>query len=632
MKVNDQKIISYIKYLPFYFVIATSIIYITFVLVDNHFKEENEKLELKKKLEIQYKNQIKNETLKIVDFINVQKDKNKEELVKILKEKNDTAYDIVRSIYDKNKDKNKQEIIELIKNALDKIRFFNGRGYYYIIGLEDGYCYFHPVFKSLENRSLLEIQDAKGLYLTKEMIKIVKTNDEGYLNYHWYKEGDKTNQYEKIAYLKKFEPLGIYIVSSDYVDALTVKWKSNVESLLTSISFKDETHFFIINKKTGLYDFHKNPNLIGKDFNSQNHVINPQKLILELNKPNSNGLYKYNIKGAQNKILEKTSYFYTIEDWDWIIGIGYLDENIRQFIQTEQIKLENYHSHNLMNNLIFMIIVSIAVLLFSKYFSNIIERRFKIYNFSINRKIVEIGRQQRIMAQQSKMAAMGEMIENIAHQWRQPLSIISTAATGLKISKEFNNLDDETFFSSLKSINDSSQYLSNTIEDFRNYYQKSNETKDFRIDETIEKCIQLLKPKIDSNNIEIIKDIKKLNYYGSENELLQVLMNLLNNSCDQFHVTNNVQTPVIKIKLYKNIDTIFIEVSDNAGGIDSEIIERIFEPYFTTKNKNIGTGIGLYMSKNIIEKSFNGKIDAKNIVLNHQDNTFNGAKFTISIN
>ena len=632
MKVNDQKIISYIKYLPFYFVIATSIIYITFVLVDNHFKEENEKLELKKKLEIQYKNQIKNETLKIVDFINVQKDKNKEELVKILKEKNDTAYDIVRSIYDKNKDKNKQEIIELIKNALDKIRFFNGRGYYYIIGLEDGYCYFHPVFKSLENRSLLEIQDSKGLYLTKEMIKIVKTNDEGYLNYHWYKEGDKTNQYEKIAYLKKFEPLGIYIVSSDYVDALTVKWKSNVESLLTSISFKDETHFFIINKKTGLYDFHKNPNLIGKDFNSQNHVINPQKLLLELNKPNSNGLYKYNIKGAQNKILEKTSYFYTIEDWDWIIGIGYLDENIRQFIQKEQIKLENYHSHNLMNNLIFMIIVSIAVLLFSKYFSNIIERRFKIYNFSINRKIVEIGRQQRIMAQQSKMAAMGEMIENIAHQWRQPLSIISTAATGLKISKEFNNLDDETFFSSLKSINDSSQYLSNTIEDFRNYYQKSNETKDFRIDETIEKCIQLLKPKIDSNNIEIIKDIKKLNYYGSENELLQVLMNLLNNSCDQFHVTNNVQTPVIKIKLYKNIDTIFIEVSDNAGGIDSEIIERIFEPYFTTKNKNIGTGIGLYMSKNIIEKSFNGKIDAKNIVLNHQDNTFNGAKFTISIN
>ena len=632
MKVNDQKIISYIKYLPFYFVIATSIIYITFVLVDNHFKEENEKLELKKKLEIQYKNQIKNETLKIVDFINVQKDKNKEELVKILKEKNDTAYDIVRSIYDKNKDKNKQEIIELIKNALDKIRFFNGRGYYYIIGLEDGYCYFHPVFKSLENRSLLEIQDSKGLYLTKEMIKIVKTNDEGYLNYHWYKEGDKTNQYEKIAYLKKFEPLGIYIVSSDYVDALTLKWKSNVESLLTSISFKDETHFFIINKKTGLYDFHKNPNLIGKDFNSQNHVINPQKLLLELNKPNSNGLYKYNIKGVQNKILEKTSYFYTIEDWDWIIGIGYLDENIRQFIQTEQIKLENYHSHNLMNNLIFMIIVSIAVLLFSKYFSNIIERRFKIYNFSINRKIVEIGRQQRIMAQQSKMAAMGEMIENIAHQWRQPLSIISTAATGLKISKEFNNLDDETFFSSLKSINDSSQYLSNTIEDFRNYYQKSNETKDFRIDETIEKCIQLLKPKIDSNNIEIIKDIKKLNYYGSENELLQVLMNLLNNSCDQFHVTNNVQTPVIKIKLYKNIDTIFIEVSDNAGGIDSEIIERIFEPYFTTKNKNIGTGIGLYMSKNIIEKSFNGKIDAKNIVLNHQDNTFNGAKFTISLN
>mgnify|MGYP000132633978 CR=1 FL=1 len=248
-----------------------------------------------------------------------------------------------------------------------------------------------------------------------------------------------------------------------------------------------------------------------------------------------------------------------------------------------------------------------------------------------NKKMQEISKQEKVLAQQSKMAAMGEMIENIAHQWRQPLSVISTSATGLMLNKEYNNLSDETFYSSLKSINESSQYLSETIENFRNFYLKSDKEDSFKINEAIEKSIKLIKSKIDDNHVIIEKSIKEVDYFGLEIELIQVLLNIINNSIDQFKITNFEDDRVISIKLFKNKKEIIIEVSDNAGGIENKIIDRIFEPYFTTKDKNLGTGIGLYMSKNIIEKHFHGSLEVINITKSYNASKYKGAKFILKI-
>jgi len=223
------------------------------------------------------------------------------------------------------------------------------------------------------------------------------------------------------------------------------------------------------------------------------------------------------------------------------------------------------------------------------------------------------------------------MIENIAHQWRQPLSIISTCSTGLKLNKDYGNLTDELFYSNLKSINDSAQYLSQTIDDFRNYYQKSNDEKSFRIDELIEKSLQLLKIEIDKLDIDIQKELKKVQLIGYENELLQVILNILNNSIYQFKTLEDLDKYILRINIHKNDDYITLNFIDNGGGIDPEIIDRIFEPYFTTKDKNMGTGIGLYMSKNIVEKHFNGTMNAKNIVINEENNNYKGVKFSIKI-
>jgi len=630
MKVNDKKIVHYIKFLPFYFLITTTIIFILYILIENRYSLQNEKKSLETQLISSYKEKIKDETLKVVNYIDEQLKNNEYNLINELKEKDLTAIQIISNIYEINKDKSREEILEKVRAALEKIRFFNERGYYYILD-STGYCHFHPVFKQLQGRSLLEIQDVKGTYLTKEMIKIMGNNQTGYLNYYWYKPNDTKKQYEKIAYLHKFEPLDIFVISSDYLDSLTKKWQNNVISFLKSIDFKDNSHYFIINKKTGNYVFHKQKEFEGKHITEVNYVVDGNGFLNDIKKDKSNNYYIYEVKNPDGQITIKDSYVQVIEEWDWIIGIGYHKEDIDEIINIKGELLEEINYDNLIQTLVFMLFVSILVLLISKYFSKIIERRFKVYNFSINRKIVEIARQQRVLAQQSKMVAMGEMIENIAHQWRQPLSIISTCSTGLKLNKDYGNLTDELFYSNLKSINDSAQYLSQTIDDFRNYYQKSNDEKSFRIDELIEKSLQLLKIEIDKLDIDIQKELKKVQLIGYENELLQVILNILNNSIYQFKTLEDLDKYILRINIHKNDDYITLNFIDNGGGIDPEIIDRIFEPYFTTKDKNMGTGIGLYMSKNIVEKHFNGTMNAKNIVINEENNNYKGVKFSIKI-
>ena len=630
MKVNDKKIVHYIKFLPFYFLITTTIIFILYILIENRYSLQNEKKSLETQLISSYKEKIKDETLKVVNYIDEQLKNNEYNLINELKEKDLTAIQIISNIYEINKDKSREEILEKVRTALEKIRFFNDRGYYYILD-STGYCHFHPVFKQLQGRSLLEIQDVKGTYLTKEMIKIMGNNQTGYLNYYWYKPNDTKKQYEKIAYLHKFEPLDIFVISSDYLDSLTKKWQNNVISFLKSIDFKDNSHYFIINKKTGNYVFHKQKEFEGKHITEVNYVVDGNGFLNDIKKDKSNNYYTYEVKNPDGQITIKDSYVQVIEEWDWIIGIGYHKEDIEEIINIKGELLEEINYDNLIQTLVFMLFVSILVLLISKYFSKIIERRFKVYNFSINRKIVEIARQQRVLAQQSKMVAMGEMIENIAHQWRQPLSIISTCSTGLKLNKDYGNLTDELFYSNLKSINDSAQYLSQTIDDFRNYYQKSNDEKSFRIDELIEKSLQLLKIEIDKLDIDIQKELKKVQLIGYENELLQVILNILNNSIYQFKTLEDLDKYILRINIHKNDDYITLNFIDNGGGIDPEIIDRIFEPYFTTKDKNMGTGIGLYMSKNIVEKHFNGTMNAKNIVINEENNNYKGVKFSIKI-
>jgi signal transduction histidine kinase len=242
--------------------------------------------------------------------------------------------------------------------------------------------------------------------------------------------------------------------------------------------------------------------------------------------------------------------------------------------------------------------------------------------------ITELKHQENILIRQSKMASMGEMLTNIAHHWRQPLSMISTSATSIIAQKEFGMLSDEKLIKSLEDINNSSQFLSSTIDDFRNFFAKDKVKKEFDINDTINKLLNLVENNFGHNDIIFLIDIPQKTIIGFENELMQVLINMINNARDIL-IERMIDPKLIKIEAVVESNTLIISVQDNGGGIPDSIKEKVFEPYFTTKHQYQGTGIGLYMSYEIINQHMNGKIEIANEPLVYEGKEYMGAKFKI---
>ena len=239
--------------------------------------------------------------------------------------------------------------------------------------------------------------------------------------------------------------------------------------------------------------------------------------------------------------------------------------------------------------------------------------------------LTDIKRREDILSQNVKMAQMGEMIGNIAHQWRQPLSVITTAASGIKMKKEYAKISDKELFSLLDSIVLNSEQLSSTIDVFRNFIKEKIEVKEVVIQDRINNALSIIETRIQNehitliNNIDYSTPIKAVIVIG---ELSQVLINIINNAIDVL-VEQKKPSKTIEISLEKKENFIVITVADNGGGISDKTMSHIFEPYFTTKHKSVGTGIGLYMSYDIIVNHMKGNLYAKN--------TDVGAKFFIEL-
>ena len=278
------------------------------------------------------------------------------------------------------------------------------------------------------------------------------------------------------------------------------------------------------------------------------------------------------------------------------------------------------------------LVFSIVIILISSYFShqltNFLGNSFIKYKNKIFNDIEENKKKDLVLFQQSKLATIGELIFNISHQWRQSLSVITTIASGIKIEKELGINDDSKDIEMLDDILKSANYLSQTIEDFRDFYKPNTSKTKFSISKCINKCIKIISPQFFLKNIIIKQDIQESNIYGFEQQLIQVLLNILNNSRDIFEKKNLAQRVIfIKTSLYN--DNITISINDNGGGIEESSLEKIFEPYFTTKHQSTGTGVSLYMSYQIISKNFKGTIVAKNSEITYLDTTYIGANFKI---
>jgi len=260
---------------------------------------------------------------------------------------------------------------------------------------------------------------------------------------------------------------------------------------------------------------------------------------------------------------------------------------------------------------------------------DLIERHEEIeeLNNSLESKVsqeVEKNREKdQMMYQQSRLASMGEMIGNIAHQWRQPLNIMALVMQDLYISDQLGNLTSKKVEDSYEKSNNLLQYMSQTIDDFRNFFKQGGEELEFSIKDALDSVYNLVNTNLSYNHIKCKIDVKHDSIVkGGINEFKQVLINIINNAQEAIE-SNESSKKIINVLITQEKDSALILIRDDGGGISKKVIDKVFDPYFTTKNQTQGTGLGLYMSKQIIENSMCGSLSVKNIK--------EGAEFRISL-
>lgn len=264
----------------------------------------------------------------------------------------------------------------------------------------------------------------------------------------------------------------------------------------------------------------------------------------------------------------------------------------------------------------------------------LLEKKIKtIISTTINLK-EELAQKEQMLIEQSKLASMGEMIGNIVHQWKQPLSGIAMTANSLKVDCQMDSIDKETLENSADDILKQIRYLSNTMDEFKDFFKPSqNDISSFNLKEYIVKCVDLVAFAFYDFSIKTIKDIDdEINLFGDPKKLSQALINILNNAKDALNNAKDIQEKLVFIVSVKEDDknNIVLKIQDNAGGIPESIIGKVFDPYFTTKGSK-GTGLGLYIAHTLITKNLKGEIYVKNEEVEFEGKKYKGASFVITL-
>ena len=431
--------------------------------------------------------------------------------------------------------------------------------------------------------------------------------------------------------------------------------KADAIRLLNNITFEENksNYFFVYEIKNiqGGDDFAKlivNPNrpdLVGELISTNYEDTDGKRFredFLKDIRQKGASFIKYAYKKPNSEESKyKLSYFKYYERWNWVIALGIYTDDIENEIEAKRKDLEQRIKHQVVQNVVlFAMFLSIAILIsiaISQKIDDIFEsydnkvranaKELELLNQSLEQKVkeeIEKNREkEQLLVQKSKIIALGEMISNIAHQWRQPLSELSSILMFIKFKYSINALDSQTMEKKSQEADSVLEYMSHTIDDFRNFFMPKKEKEEFYLYKAIDSVMTIVSSGLESYNIKIDIDIdEKLVLKTYLNEYQQVVLNILKNAKDVL-VEKEVKNPFIKITAFEELDYVILYIEDNGGGITVEPKSKIFEPYFTTKSQSDGTGIGLYMSKIIIDKNMKGKLRVRNTNL--------GAKFVIVI-
>ena len=485
------------------------------------------------------------------------------------------------------------------------------------------------------------VPDFKGNFYRKNYLKLLREEGEGFVKY-WYKKPKTNESKQKLTYFYYNKEWKWIIASGFYIEDLEneiEKLKTELDIYLSnlienSIFWGSIFSFVTIILSTAV--FYRIQRRISSE---KEKLVNSEENLNKAQKISHIGSWNFDI--ASKEITWSDEIYHILEtpkdkykpSYELFLSFIFKEdrERIKNIFENTLVKKV---SHNFVHKLKVKNKIKWVVNQSDIFYNKSKDSYMMVgilqditEKYEKDKKIEE---QSQLLFNQSKMAAMGEMIENIAHQWRQPLSAISISASGLKLENELGMLNTNKIDTGLGDIINNTKYLSNTIEDFRKYFIQDKIKKVCNLKLVYENCMKLLKPKFKNLDIKLVEDFEDLECEILENELLQCLMNIFNNAHDAL-IKKEVQEKLIYIKIYKEYENAVISIKDNAGGVDENFIQKIFEPYFTTKHKSQGTGIGLYMTQEIITKHLNGYIKVINEEYKYGSKKYKGANFKISI-
>ena len=608
MKINEKKLIPYlIVVVPLALVLTASFFITTFYIekVSAYFHKAKERsikehVESKKAKSEIWANQLN----LLFDYKNNRVD---EDIKKELQTRVDMAYESARFIYEKyNGKKSKRDIKHRIVDALNQMTYSARRDYIFIADFRGNNILSRS--KILNQKNISGYTDVDNRAIILEEIQKVRKRGEGFLESNFYEGAGK-----EIILVKNLNIYDWYIGSSINVLQKKESLKSTLLGMVQSIPM-DSADFM------GLYDDRKAIFLSTK----MREFLGDESLkVISENLSQKSTWYKDKLDGY---------YYYSkyYDPLDWYLVYGFEISKMSKIELKKQSELEEMLDNELefiikasASIVVFVVILSLLLSrkinqIFSQYQEEVQKRtdELEMLNESLEQRVFNELRAHRqkdkMLIQQSKMAEMGDMLSMIAHQWRQPLNQMSYLFMNIDSAYEYKELTKEYLDDKLKEGNTLLEFMSVTIDDFRNYFRPDKEKEFVLVSEVVSTSVTLMQKSLDVGGVEVELDAKGRDLtHIYKNEFIQVMLNLIKNAKDIL-VDKKIKDPKIIITSRCQSEKLVVEVCDNGGGVDEEIIDKVFEPYFSTKDKQSGTGLGLYMSKMIIEEHLDGKLSVYN--------------------